>query len=368
MWQLDHLVKTTPLRKHGGPAYLYGAIRRLAISTGTATSSAAAASTTTTTTTTDTDTTAAHAQNIDMHRKWSVNSPAKPPPGGKFTQKARCLKSLQHASEVLCVKLFSEGVRGHARLATGTASGTLSYFDLKTGVCMKSITQAHRGPVKAVDVNKHYIVSGGVDHLVNIWNTASGSDTPIKSLRHTGPVLCVQLDSLRVVSGAQDGKVRIWNLLSGSCIRIFRGNSNCDPIVSLSFGDHRSICVNTQTSMHVLYFDTTNETKKASLDQESELSDPLSTRDQDVRIESYKNAVPLHRQATLLNFSGQWRSDGKHGLSRAATPQTFSSSGIRVTRPVNHALTWVLGSCPLLFCFVFVYMDLVSLTAMVCMG
>ena len=81
--------------------------------------------------------------------------------------------------------------------------------------------------------------------------------------RHCFMLICQRT----VVSDAADGYFNSstrptppWHTLpsctAGDCIRIFRGNSNCDPIISLSFRDHNSICVNTSTTMHVLYFDT----------------------------------------------------------------------------------------------------------------
>lgn len=54
---------------------------------------------------------------------------------------------------------------------------------------------------------------------------------------------------------AADGKIRVFNLLTGECVRIFRGNSHCDPIVNLSFSGPRALCVNTTSSMHMLNFE-----------------------------------------------------------------------------------------------------------------
>jgi len=52
-------------------------------------------------------------------------------------------------------------------------------------------------------------------------------------------VLCVQLLFLRIISGCADGKIRILNLLTGECIRVLRGNSKCDPVLSLSATEER---------------------------------------------------------------------------------------------------------------------------------
>ena len=90
---------------------------------------------------------------------------------GSWGEKARCVKTLSHPGEVLCLKIFGERLRGHARLVTGTNNGALSYYDLHTGERLKHIKNAHRGKLTCIDVDTHYIVTGGTDHLVNVWST-----------------------------------------------------------------------------------------------------------------------------------------------------------------------------------------------------
>ena len=139
----------------------------------------------------------------------------------------------------------------------------------------------------------------------------------VKTLRHTAEVLCLKFNSLRVVSGSVDGKVRIWNMRTADCIRIFRGNSHCDPIVSLSFGDNNSICVNTKTSMQVLYFESSQEERDrspADVRSTSMSKQLLSDR----RIQNYKKQAPMLRSRSSISFAGQWRAtdDGRVRLSQ----------------------------------------------------
>jgi len=38
---------------------------------------------------------------------------------------------------------------------------------------------------------------------------------------------------LRLITGCADGKIRIWNALNGFCLRVMRGNSVSEPVISL---------------------------------------------------------------------------------------------------------------------------------------
>ena len=67
-------------------------------------------------------------------------------------------------------------------------------------------------------------------------------------------VLCIELKYLRAITGAADGKVRIWNILNGDCIRVLRGNSRSDPILSMSIVDNR-ILLNTDNNVLLMEFE-----------------------------------------------------------------------------------------------------------------
>lgn len=84
----------------------------------------------------------------------------------------------------------------------------------------------HQGPVYSVDCgvanNQEYIVSGGADTSVIVWNIQTGgrrrtfNDSP-------EPVYVVQinLDGNLVAAGGRDGKVRIWNIQNNRLIHEF---------------------------------------------------------------------------------------------------------------------------------------------------
>jgi hypothetical protein len=59
---------------------------------------------------------------------------------------------------------------------------------------------------------------------------------------------------MRAISGSADGKIRIWNILNGDCMRVMRGNSQSNPILSLCVVENR-ILVNTEYNLLLLEFE-----------------------------------------------------------------------------------------------------------------
>jgi len=149
------------------------------------------------------------------------------------------------------------------------------------------------------------------------------ANPPLQFMRHTTEVLCLRTLQERIVTGCKDGKVRIWSVTTGSCIRIFRGNSKCDPLVNITFLNSDSMCINTVTSMHVFWFDTGEDPPVADDDicgitksatglaikglARSDAADESSTK---VMVAAPKPQAPFVRPKTArAEFAGQWRSD-----------------------------------------------------------
>ncbi len=59
---------------------------------------------------------------------------------------------------------------------------------------------------------------------------------------------------MRAITGCSDGQVRIWNILNGDCLRIIRGNSRSDPILSMSIVGLK-LLINTESSILLLEFE-----------------------------------------------------------------------------------------------------------------
>jgi hypothetical protein len=67
-------------------------------------------------------------------------------------------------------------------------------------------------------------------------------------------VLCLEFQYLRAITGSADGKIRIWDILKGNCIRVMRGNSQCDSILSMTIVDN-TILVNTENNVLLMEFE-----------------------------------------------------------------------------------------------------------------
>ena len=90
-------------------------------------------------------------------------------------------------------------------------------------------------------------------------------------------MLCVEFQYLRAITGSADGKIRIWNILNGDCIRVMRGNSMCDPIVSMTILDNR-ILVNTENNVILMEYEIIKYEYGSNRDEIAELS--MVTMDQ----------------------------------------------------------------------------------------
>lgn len=67
-------------------------------------------------------------------------------------------------------------------------------------------------------------------------------------------VLCLEFQYLRAITGCADGKVRIWNIINGDCLRVMRGNSQCDPVLSMSISYNRML-INTEFNVILMEFE-----------------------------------------------------------------------------------------------------------------
>ena len=67
-------------------------------------------------------------------------------------------------------------------------------------------------------------------------------------------VTCVDFQFMRVITGCMDGKVRIWSVLTGDCLRVIRGDSRSDAILSMSLVGQRMV-LNTENNILLLDFE-----------------------------------------------------------------------------------------------------------------
>ncbi|KFA66074.1 hypothetical protein S40285_08145 [Stachybotrys chlorohalonatus IBT 40285] len=81
-----------------------------------------------------------------------------------------------------------------------------------------------------------YMLTGGLDNTVRLWDTASGRC--IRSMfGHVEGIWGLVGDTLRVVTGANDSMTKIWEPRSGKCERSFTGHAG--PVTCVGLSDSR---------------------------------------------------------------------------------------------------------------------------------
>jgi F-box/WD-40 domain protein MET30 len=89
--------------------------------------------------------------------------------------------------------------------------------DLKTGDCIQTL-RGHAGCVFCVQLSDKYIVSGGEDKNIIVWNrnqVQGRLDQPMQPFKvlngHTSAVVCLQFDDHKIVSGGADHSIKVRN-------------------------------------------------------------------------------------------------------------------------------------------------------------
>lgn len=88
--------------------------------------------------------------------------------------------------------------------------------------------KAHTGPVHVVRFNTlgRYILSGGADRQIQLWNAQSGGQSIKSYAAHGYEVLALDIspDNSRFSSAGGDKNVFLWDVGTGSVIRRFSGH------------------------------------------------------------------------------------------------------------------------------------------------
>ncbi|KAI9342340.1 WD40-repeat-containing domain protein [Obelidium mucronatum] len=105
---------------------------------------------------------------------------------------------------------------------TGGVDATVKIWNVETKECVRTLS-GHESEIVAIQVGNHIIVTGSEDNTIRVWKSSSGELLQI--LRgHTGAVCAVQISGEMIVSGSIDHSIRVWNWKSGKCINILRGH------------------------------------------------------------------------------------------------------------------------------------------------
>lgn len=131
-----------------------------------------------------------------------------------------------HSSEVHACAFSPDG----AYIVSGSADGTVTLWDARTGRCMR--TFGHCGGVNACAFSSDgaTILSGSGDGTLKLWDVQTG-DCMRTFEGHDDAVLSCAFspDGGSIVSGSWDGTLRLWKVRTGLCLRIIqeRGNVDC---------------------------------------------------------------------------------------------------------------------------------------------
>jgi hypothetical protein len=104
-----------------------------------------------------------------------------------------------HTSTIYCLALYTHPTTGHQYLLTGSRDCTILEWDLAAARPVRSFKGAHFGSVLNLAVSGKWMVTGGSDGQVVVWNLIDGRVHRIR--RDTeDSVLCVRATSKTVVA------------------------------------------------------------------------------------------------------------------------------------------------------------------------
>lgn len=120
-------------------------------------------------------------------------------------------------------------------VVSGGEDGTVRVWDLPGGHCLHVLT-GHAHDVAAVAVNGTGLValSGDAEGTVRVWDLETGLILH-ELLGHAGRVtaVAVAVDGRRALSGGVDGTVRMWDLRSGVRLHVLHGHEGAVSAVAL---------------------------------------------------------------------------------------------------------------------------------------
>lgn len=101
-------------------------------------------------------------------------------------------------------------------LATGSTDKMVRIWNMSTGQCEK-VLSGHKSTVRTIKTTPNFIVSGGRDGDIRVWNTNGDCVFVLKG--HSESVRCIDIHGTYLISGSYDGAVILWNFKTGEMVR-----------------------------------------------------------------------------------------------------------------------------------------------------
>lgn len=172
-----------------------------------------------------------------------------------------CYLNMSDGKTIKCIEFFS-GINAldvsndNNSILISDSWGDLRVLEFSSGEVVRRIYNAHLGPIASACFSKdgRYIVSGGIDNFVKIWDVLSGklilkihSDNfSYKASTMTG--YCSGIESVAfdnddqyIAFSGNDNLIRLHEISSGKEIVVFQGHT--EPVVSFCFTNDNSIII-----------------------------------------------------------------------------------------------------------------------------
>ncbi|XP_058025643.1 F-box and WD repeat domain containing protein 10B [Ahaetulla prasina] len=159
----------------------------------------------------------------------------------------RCVKTFTHKAYVWAAKM------NEVHIVSSCDKGLVKVWHAESYVLIK-VLEGHRGAVKCLSFDEWHLVTGSSDGYILAWSMVGKHKRCLMAFRHPKEVLSLAFIYLRVISGCADGKIRIFNFFSGICLRVMRGNSRGDPVVSFCILENR-LLINAEGSVVLFQFE-----------------------------------------------------------------------------------------------------------------
>jgi WD40 repeat protein len=113
-------------------------------------------------------------------------------------------------------------------LVTGSSDKTAKVWDMRTGKCRHTI-EGHRSWINALRWNEQYLVLGGGDAVLSLWNWNEGTPNCISRMTgHKGWINCLDtnFETQQFYTGSFDCTIKLWDARSGTCTETLSEHQN----------------------------------------------------------------------------------------------------------------------------------------------